>query len=330
MHIFIDESGLALPTCDHPKNSPVCCVAALIVPSTQLVIIEQWFTALEYQYEGLIKGKNIDHTLRKKILSELNMFDVFIECVAIDMDLHTSDMITNHKMNRAIYIENNSSTKNFNLVKVRQEFANEIRKISNQLYLQGGLNWRLIELVLRHSTLYYSQKRPEELGAFHWIIDPKEAGKIIKFESLWVDLVLPYLQHSASLILVQGHDYSYLEKFEVKNAELYKTDAGLKLNKSDVPLNIGRIITEHLSFPDDKTTPGLRIVDVISNSIFQTLNGYSNYQVCEGLGKLFFARRAENCISLLALEEISKETMMTRPYRKALLSIESHNRTIWS
>lgn len=94
---------------------------------------------------------------------------------------------------------------------MRSSFANRIAKTSNQLYLQAILNWHLLELVLRHGTIYYSQNRPEELRAFHWIIDPKQAGQIIPFEKLWTELVLPYLQCQPPLTCIKGHDYSYLE-----------------------------------------------------------------------------------------------------------------------
>ncbi len=247
------------------------------------------------------------------------------------MDLHPADAVTEHKKNRALFIRDNPTTTNPFLQKIKSSFSKEIIKTSNQLYVQANLTWNLVELVLRHATIYYSQKRPEELGSFHWVIDPKEAGCITPYEKLWTGLVLPYLQCSPSIICIKGHNYSHLERFAFTDADIksFHTDSGKKMCKEDLPLNLTKIMTEHLSFPDDKNTPGLRLVDVIANAIFKCLNGDSNFKKHENIGALFFIRKPLNCISLQSLVNISKAKCQNRPYRKTLLSIEKDNRTIW-
>lgn len=327
MHIFIDESGQAVPS----AKDPVACVTALVVPDTQLDEMNQWFLSIETQYGKPIKGKEINQSLRDKILEEILKFDVFVECTAIDMELHSADAISQHKEKRAFFLENALPTQNPYLQKMRTSFANKIIKTSNQLYLQAILNWHLLELILRHGTIYYSQKRPEELAAFHWIIDPKQAGQVIPFEKLWTELVLPYLQCQPSLACIKGHDYSYLERFAIPDAiiDSHHTDSGKRLRKEDMPLDLKKMITEHLSFPDDKETPGLRLVDVLSNSIFQCLNRRPTFQEYHHIGPLFFMRRPLNCVSLQTLCDIPKEKIQDRSYRKTLLSMDRKNRSIW-
>jgi len=327
MHTFIDEAGRGLAA----EKEAVTCVTALVVPDSQLENVTAWFLAIENEYGEPIKGRKIDQKLRDRILSELLQFDVFVECTAIDMGLHSIDAVSQHKEKRALFIEKNPPTQNPFLQKMRSSCAEKIKKTSVQLYLQGNLTWNLVELVMRHATIYYSQKRPAELGAFHWVIDPKEAGQITPYEKLWTELVLPYLQCQPSLISINGHDYTYLERFAVTDAdiELLHTDSGKKLHKEDRPLDLKKIMTEHLSFPDDKSTPGLRLVDVIANAIFRCLNGRANFREYENIGPLFFLRKPLNCVSLQALVDIPQEKLRDRPYRKVLLSIERKNRSIW-
>ena len=327
MHIFIDESGRSLAA----EKEAVTCVTALVVPDSQLEDMTAWFLAIENEYGQPIKGRKIDQKLRDRILSELLKFDVFVECTAIDMSLHSIDAVSQHKEKSALFIENTPSTQNPFLQKMRSSFAERIKKTKVPLYLQGNLTWGLVELVMRHATIYYSQKRPEELGAFHWVIDPKEPGQVTPYEKLWTELVLPYLQCQPSLMCVNGHDYTYLERFAVSDADIeaLHTDSGKKRRKGDRPLDLKKIMTEHLSFPDDKNTPGLRLVDVIANAIFRCLNGGANFRDYHNIGPLFFMRKPLNCVSLQTLVDIPQEKLRDRSYRKALLSIERDNRPIW-
>lgn len=107
MHIFIDESGGAIPS----EKNPVACVIALVVPDSQLDNVNKWFLAIENEYGKPIKGRKIDQKLRKRILSELLKFDVFVECAAIDMTLHSDEITFCHKENRACFINANPPTK---------------------------------------------------------------------------------------------------------------------------------------------------------------------------------------------------------------------------
>lgn len=327
MHTFIDEAGRGNPL----DKKSFTCVAALTIPDSQIEEVNQWVLELEKQQGGLLKGRTLLPDMRNKILKELANFDVFVECAAIDMKTHPDSTTSEHQQKRASYIEITPVTVNPFLQKIRSAFAQKIRETSLPLYLQANLTWLLIELVLRHATIYYSQKRPEELGDFHWVIDPKQAGQVTNFENLWVELVLPYLQCKPPLMSIKGHDYSCFERFAVsdEDIELYRTDSGKKLSKEDYPIDLKKIMTENLCFPDDKDTPGLRLVDVIVNTIFRCLNGSSESINLNSLGRLFFLRDPTSCISLLTLEKTVNITKTNKELLKILQSLGAVNRPIW-
>ncbi len=327
MHTFIDEAGRGNPL----DKKSFTCVAALTIPDSQIEEINQWVLGIEKKQGELLKGRKLSPELRNKILEELINFDVFVECTAIDMRTHSINTTSEHQQKRALYIESTPLTVNPFLQKIRSTFAEKIRATSSPLYLQANLTWLLIELVLRHATIYYSQKRPKELGTFHWIVDPKQAGQCTNFEKLWTELVLPYLQCKPPLISITGHDYSYFERFAISDSdiELYHTDSGKKLSKEDYPLDLKKIMTEHLSFPDDKDTPGLRLVDIIVNTLFRCLNGSSEFINLDNVGRLFFLRNPTNCISFLTLEKTVNITKTNKELLKILQSLGAANRPIW-
>lgn len=63
----------------------------------------------------------------------------------------------------------------------------------------------------------HSQRKPNCLGLFNWSIDAK--GKVItEYESLWKDIVMPYVQTkslSDPFQFTEG-DYSFMERFFVE------------------------------------------------------------------------------------------------------------------
>lgn len=325
MHTFIDESGRALTS----EAKPVACVTALVVPDKQVEDLNEWFLNIEKQQGKQIKGSKLNMESRKLILKELQQFDVFIECTAIDMKLQSDEGISEHRAKKAEFISTSLPPNNPFAHALRTKFANKILSTPNQLYLQAILSWRLIDLVMRHATIYYSQKRPEELGAFHWVIDPKEAGRITPYEDMWTQLTLPFLQSQPPLTCVTGQDYSFLDKFSITKIEDWISDSGKTISADDHALDLKKIMLENLSFPDDKNTPGLRIVDIVANTIHRMLNDGKESVLYDILGPLFFKRTGQNCINLITLSGASKEKINSRGYRTTIINTEKMNRPIW-
>lgn len=331
MHIFIDESGNPSPNNKPKGKSPVCCLAALVVPDTQVQLLNTWLLSLENNHGKKIKGSEIDDRLRCQILQELRNFDVFVECNSIDMTFHNDITVTEHKQGRSFVLAN-PPAKNPNLAKMRSDFSKKIIGLSNQLYIQANMMWALVEKVILLSTIYYSRTRPCELENFYWNVDSKEKGKILETEKLLTELLPAYLQCQPPLICVSdpAHDYSYLEKFAVKDIETWQTDTGLKLTAADYPISATQMIKEHFYFKDDVLTPGLRIVDLVSNTIYKILNGKGNADFIRLIGQLIFIREPDNCVGLSSLRKISEEEGRKVSYKKAVWSMRKYNRSIWS
>src|SRR5439155_26402891 len=85
----------------------------------------------------------------------------------------------------------------------------------NQLYVQFVLTNHLLAQVLQDSTLYYAQRKPQELGDFRWIIDAKDQA-VTPYEDLWSKMVMPFLQSkflAEPFIMLKQADYSAFEQF---------------------------------------------------------------------------------------------------------------------
>ena len=81
---------------------------------------------------------------------------------------------------------------------------------SYPLYVQAILTIELIANVLQKATLYYAQRKPNELGRFKWVIDAKDEA-ITPYEDLWSKIVLPFLESrslSEPIRLLKQADYS--------------------------------------------------------------------------------------------------------------------------
>lgn len=67
------------------------------------------------------------------------------------------------------------------------------------------------------STLYYSQRIPEELGRFDWVVDRKDRT-MTTMEWLWTTLIVPIGQTLAfkePFITLKEGTYTYFDRFRL-------------------------------------------------------------------------------------------------------------------
>jgi hypothetical protein len=140
-----------------------------------------------------------------------------------------------------------------------------------------------IRRLLDSLTLYFAQRSPAELGAFAWTVDAK-ANKPTRAEKLWSTLILPFL-HERPLMLLEGTDYSALERFAVRVPSSDRSGALLD------GFDIKAMITERLEFKDSREVPGLQLVDVVASALTRALNNTLGKDGWRDLGTLFIRRR---------------------------------------
>jgi hypothetical protein len=221
MFIYLDESGtFVTPSVPHK----ISCVAALVIPDRQRDQVLEQFQAVEASWPstGETKGSKLSECQVQQVVELLSGYDVFFDAAPIDMGLQADSQTSAFKSEQAKrVIMHVDASYPASLAKEFQDMHDEIMELSNQLFIQAFLTMILIERVFQTATLYFVQRSPAELGAFHWVVDAKEVGET-KYERLWRRLILPVVQSRSvadPFPTLQGCDYSSFTRFFVPEVD---------------------------------------------------------------------------------------------------------------
>ena len=258
MHIFIDESGTFT---QGQSADAVSVVGALIVPEVRLARIEEKYAALRPDLpkeKDEVKGRLLDESDVARLVKMLLRYEVLFEVTAVDLAVHRPDEIVSHQMAQAERITRNLTEKHS---RNTQEHVRALRKrleqMAPQLYAQALTTFTTIQTVIQHATMFYAQRIPKELGAFHWVIDGKDKTGVTDWEEWWSVVVSMDLQ-SRSLTdpfaTLEGADYSHFERFRGKFSDYMK----VHFKADDEGIDGGMIMEENLRF-SSVGEPGLEI-----------------------------------------------------------------------
>jgi hypothetical protein len=308
VYIFIDETGaFQVPTRPHQLS----CVAAVVVPEGVVRTLFCKFRKLakSWRTSGEVKGSQLNESQMDDVVRLVRRFDILLMVVAIDMGLHSDAGVSSHREAQAAKIRSRILTDTPTHVRDRLEnFAGRVTSLSNPLYVQSVLLTTLVDSVLRHGTLYYSQRIPSTLGSFVWRIDRKDLLPT-KYELLWRELVAPFLQSgslSAPLLELTVGDYSAFAKFRGTLPEVPEylrpgvSDAERPFDYLDIDALLG-----DLKFCDSRQSTGVQLVDILAAGVRRACNGALQKAGWKGLGRLMPSpERGENCVRFLALENV--------------------------
>lgn len=136
-----------------------------------------------------LKGSALSETQVARIIDLLAKYDVIAEAVVLDAGAHSSQEVTTFKQEQAERLmEHITRDHQASLIHDLIGLQESMKVLPNQLFLQILAIWQLIPRVLETATMYYSQRRPAELGSFVWRVDAKDA-EITTMEELWTSLL---------------------------------------------------------------------------------------------------------------------------------------------
>jgi hypothetical protein len=325
VHIFIDETG-TFTGIGQPLS--ISMIGALIVPDTRKRSLEREYGKLRRSLpteDGEVKGKRLSEKEVAKLMPILRHHDVIFEVAAIDLGIHTEEGIRRNQVGRAEGMTANLTDKHHQtLIDAVWKARRELEAYSLQLNIQSAIIFELIDRVIEHGTMFYSQRRPEELANFHWVIDAKGDNSIpTPWETWWTTFIKPALQSKMArepMGALRIGDYSHMARFEFdKVSEFHKSI--LKPNPDGPkPMNLGLVLSESLRFSTDPE-PGLEMVDILTNATRRALRG--NLQP-EGWREIptIMIRRKPNTIQLLSLDSGVPETMRL-PYGRVVKAFDN-------
>ena len=168
MYIYIDEAGPF--ACCSPVRSSISCIGALVVPESVHKSFLNAFSRLRKGWglsAGEIKGRNLSEEQFDQVIRVIMQFrGVFLRISAIDVGLHRKDVIQDHQKRQSERLRSPLDAR-FQKSFVDQVLgmADQIERMSPQLYVQSVLLTELVGSVIQTSTLLYSQLEPAALGA---------------------------------------------------------------------------------------------------------------------------------------------------------------------
>jgi hypothetical protein len=319
MHIYIDEAGnFVIPT---TRNNYVSCVVALIIPSAKRQHLFDWYLQLRTSWGSKakeIKGSAMTEQQIAKVISILGKYEVIAEVFAIDGTAQSEEAITKFRRGQADRLTEHLGPEHHpDMVASMKGFQEQLRTTPNQLFAQIFLSTLLCEEVIRIGTLYWSQRVPQELGQFSWIIDAKDRS-ITQTEDMWRTLLMPFLETRGAsrplgLVNHPNFDYSYLEKLAADpNDPKWQSHYAWMKEVHDMPEDKPveamdmRGLFGDMTFANSEDEVGLQLADVVASAFHRACKGTLQKQRWKDLGSLFILRR-EAVVHLVALAPDRKQ-----------------------
>jgi hypothetical protein len=326
MIIYCDESGTFVPT---PNKSSISLVGALIIPEGTLERIEKKYRALRATLckDGVeVKGRLLSEDQIAKVVEILLKNEALFEVVGIDMGAHSSDSIEMHKNAQAEAITNNLTDQfHENLQKAIWQLRRRLEQLPNQLYVQSVATFELIATVIEHGSIYFSQRRPEALGRFEWVIDAKDRGRITEGEDWWSKTVMPSVQ-SKSFRKPFGQftegDYSHFQRFDRDVPDYLREH--MKDPSAETGLDANKIMTENFRFSADPEV-GLELADILTNATRRALMNNLKTKGWQDIPRLMI-HRGQHYIHLIRLAEPPDDYHY--PYMDVLLAFSQGGKNI--
>jgi hypothetical protein len=301
----------------------VSAVGALAIPSAQTSALFNEFALIKRQIAGSdseLKGSGLTESQVSRVLTCLLRHDALFDVSIIDTGQERDEIIHAAKREQADAILE-FVTRDFPADQVAGLVAQraEMLGLSNQLFLQTALTIKLVRRALETFINYFAQRAPKELAELCWTIDAK-ATDLTSSERLWRDLILPMF-HLSHFSAFRWADYSSLDR----HLRTVRTEA------SDIEARVGwnlqGILMEDLRFADSEESPGLQLVDIVTNALTRALNGRLQHKGWRSLGRLLVARN-EQTIQLWTLDPAAdRHDREYRPsFGRTLLRIESSAR----
>jgi hypothetical protein len=310
-------------------------VGALVVPDRDADALFRAFEELTAPWRRggqEVKGRALSETQIAGVIELVGRYDALFDVRGIDMGLHDAARIATFQDGQAMAVTAQiTADHGSDWQRWGAETEARMRGLSPQLFLQCMVTIYLVLDLLQAATIYYAQRAPEELGAFHWFVDPKASNRT-ELERLWTDVMMPMAQTQSTVEpfgTLERCDYSHFSRYYVAPEALPSELAEHMRDKPhDGGIQLKEIMTD-LMFPDSARTTGLQIVDILLSAFCRGLNETLGERGWSMLGRLMTTTKHDR--SRLVFLRMHPEEAMPggrRWYDRTLAAIEALRRDI--
>ena len=306
MHIFIDESGTFT---GNPGQHSVSLVGAPIIPDARIARVEKQYQALRADLpkeKGEVKGRLLSEDDVDSVVSMLARNDIVLEIKAIDLGMHSTGAIAAHQAKQAALLTENLTEQHHPDLRAQMfELRHRLEEMTPQLYIQSVATFELIATVIDDATLFYCQRIPKELGAFHWVIDGKGKGQVTDWENWWSLIVMPAIQSRSlkqPMIRLEDADYSHFERFRMEIPEYMKPHIppNPRRRGGNETTDLKKLLMESFRFSSDPES-GLEMADIVVNATRRAMTGNLRIQGWGSIRRLMIAAKPQHYIGVITL-----------------------------
>jgi hypothetical protein len=194
--------------------------------------------------------------------------------------------------------------------------------------VQSILTFELVTRVVAIFTLYFSQRHPEELGRFRWIVDAKDRVKTTDWEDWWRPVIGAAIQAQMfkdPMPMLEEADYTHFSRFEAPMPPYLRALAPERLRDKPA-INFSRLLNEDFQFSGESDLE-LELVDVVTNATRRTMAG--NLQRSGWIG--ISSHMVANADQAIVIHEFDSETRtVPRPYGSVVKTIGAGGRPVFA
>jgi hypothetical protein len=301
MKIFTDESGDFSLT--HTQNHSL--VTSLICTEAVYEDIKRFMYAFENKFNnGLeLKGSKLTPELRLRVCDFVKKNH---EHLKISVTIISPEMVSQWELDQYRALQALTFKKNKNWYINAGGKASEIlehydrvakiaeynTRLNDQDFLQSIMLVQQLQRVLTYCIVYFIEpKFRKYFHNFSFIFDGKQPGKTSTMEKYIKNNVKPFLDgnsksgHTVPVPSVWKEGHPFVDNFFI---DVDNSRKGVSLNK----------IFNDLIFVDSRDEAGLRLVDIISNTIYSYLVNRSAPEIVHCYNKLEYAMAKEEGSSL--------------------------------
>lgn len=319
MHIFIDEGGSFVP------NTGISIICSLALPSSSIQPIKRKIERISREWprnHGELKGGHLTIEHLTALTQVLLQYDAILHCCAIDVSTENLDEVSKHKEDQCIGITKYLSDAHSSIIRNQLwELRQRLERMPNQLYLQCVCMSELVFQATQEIALYFSQRRPKELGKFKWFIDAKDPKELSSQEIWWKEMLGPLTESRTrnepfGVYNGKGFDYSHFEKSFLLQKNLWYPDGTRKIAKG---YDIKKLICNNVSFVDSRNEILIQVTDVLASYMRRILsNQITSFKAIECLGKLQIMRKRAGQLQSVQMISLSKQRPVAANENKEL------------
>jgi hypothetical protein len=273
MITFIDESG------KFTKGDGWSVVAGLTLTHSFAVSARRELASATRKWarvDGELKGRSLGEGELCSLVDILWRRQALLHVVAVNVGAEDSDGIRAHKLAQAEKMTAHLTSEHHpNLVEDVGNLRASLEAMPDQLYVQSVAMTQLIAECAQNAAMYFSTRKPEELGRFEWKIDAKSPTGETRQETWWKSVLGPIFESNAErhqFVFLDNPkaDYSYFDQTYAMEKTLWRP-SGVKELVSG--FDIQKLMVKTAEFIDSKSEILLQAADILANRIRRCLQG---------------------------------------------------------